>query len=95
MLYERKLGSFSALLDELTTMDADAGLRVDGRYEGHSCYVFVTRFGATYTAMVYERLFGEGRALGKRLAVEELSGIDELQALLSKLVHGRVVAFAY
>ncbi len=76
-------------------MDADAGLRIIGRYQGRNCYVFVTRFGATYTAMVYERLSGKSKFVGKRLAVEELSGIEGLKTLLGMLVQGRVTAFAY
>ena len=95
MLYERRLDSFSALTEEAKNMDADAGLRVLGRYNGRGCYVFVTRFGQTYTAMVYESLSDRRRSVGRRLAVMEPLGIKELQSLQRKLTPGQVIGFSY
>jgi len=94
LLYERKLDSFRALIDEAKIMDADAGLRVLGSYDGRSAYIFVTRFGPTYTAMVFERLPGK-RTVGRKLAVMERLGAKDLESLLKKLVPGRVIAYSY
>ena len=94
LLYERKLDSFRALIDEARNMDADAGLRVLGSFNGRSSYVFVTRFGPTYTAMVYEKLPGM-RTVGRRQAVMERLTLKDLESLLKKLVPGRVTAFSY
>ena len=94
MLYERRLDSFSALIEEAKSMDEDAGLRISGRYDGRSCYIFVTRFGRAYTAMVYARP-SKGKTVGRRLAVMEHLEANELQPLLRKLVPGRVVAYSY
>ena len=94
MLYERKLDSFRALIDEARDMDADAGLRVLASYDVRSSYVFVTRFGQTYTAMVYEKLPGT-RSVGRRLAVMERLELKDLESLLKKLVPGSITAFSY
>jgi hypothetical protein len=94
LLYERKIDSFRALIVEARNMDADAGLRILGTYDGRSSYVFVTRFGPTYTAMVYEKLPG-ARAVGRRLEVMERLELKDLESLLKKLVPGRITAFSY
>ena len=95
VFYERKIGSLRELVDEAVSMDADAGLRILGRVEGKNCYVFVTRFGEQYTAMFYERGPKRGARPGKRLAVEELGGIKELESMLKKVATRPVTAFAY
>lgn len=95
MFYERRIDSFAALVQEATSMDADAGLRVLFRYNGQSCYAFVTRFGGQYTIMIYKRRAGRREELGRRLAVEELEGIKELESRLRELLPEKVRAFAY
>ena len=95
LFYERRLRSFTALIEEAKNMDADAGLRVLGRYKGQTCFAFVTRFGLTYTVMIYERLSGRGKIVGRRLAVIDCLGAEELQSLLKKLTSARVIAFSY
>ena len=94
LIYERRLGSLRALMIEAKNMDADAGLRVLGRYDARNCYVFVTRFGNRYTAMVYERLPGRKKTLGRRLAVMDYE-LTELRSFLGKLTSGRFTAFSY
>ena len=95
MFYERRLGTLAAVVKEAETMDADAGIRLRGRYAGRSCYAFVSRFGGKYTVMVYARRAGRRDGLGKRLASEELEGIGGLKSFLKKVVSGDVEAFAY
>lgn len=94
MFYERRMGSLAAVAREAESMDADAGIRVSGRYAGRRCYAFVSRFGPRYTVMLYER-GGSGKELGKRLASEELESPEALKAFLRKIVSGKVEAFAY
>lgn len=76
-------------------MDADAGIRVSGSYEGRRCYAFVTRFGSLYTLMVYEQRAGKRGGLGRRLVSEDIKGVEGLRTLLRKVVTGRFQAFAY
>jgi hypothetical protein len=95
LFYERRIDSFEALVKEAASMDADAGLRVLCRHNGQNCYAFVTRFGSRYTVMVYERKAGKREVLGRRLAVEDLEGIKELEHRLREFLPGRVRAFAY
>jgi hypothetical protein len=92
LFYERAIGTFGELVNEAATMDADAGLRILGRYNGRPCFAFVTRFGSRYTVIICSRLrAGPGRPL----ASEEANGVEELKSVLKKVVHGRVSAFAY
>jgi hypothetical protein len=93
LLYERRLGSLAAVVKEAQTMDADAGIRISGRYRGVRCYAFVSRFGQRYTVMVYEK--GATGGVGKRLASEELEGLEGLRAFLGKIVSSKLEAFAY
>jgi len=95
LLYERSINSFAALVEEATSMDADAGLRVPGRYNGRNCYAFVTKFGNHYSVMIFSRVSGRLGGLGPRLAAEELTGIEELKSLLKRVIPSRVRAFAY
>ena len=94
MFYERRIGSIGSILEEAKTMDADAGIRILGKYRGRSCYAFVTRFGPRYTMVVYERIGRRGR-MGRRIAAEEAEGIEALRPLLKGVAGARVVAFAY
>jgi len=95
MLYEKKVGSFARLLKEAAVMDADAGIRVLGRYLGRKCIVFVTRFGRRYNVMVYEAGRGRKPAPGRRLAFEEIEGIEGLRLFLRKFAQSRVEAYVY
>ena len=95
LFYERRIGSLSAVMKEAETMDADAGIRVVGRFGGRRCYAFVSRFGPRYTVMVYERRSGRKDGLGKRLATEEVAGTDQLKGFLKGIVTGKVEAYAY
>ncbi len=95
MFYERRIGSLAAVVKEARTMDADAGIRIAGTYAGRKCYAFVTRFGARYTVMVYEKKAGRKDGLGRRLASQELGGPEGLMMFLREVVSRKVEAFAY
>ncbi len=95
MLYERRIESFGALLEEASSMDADAGLRIPFRDDGRDCFAFVTRFGTKYVVMVYEKKGGREARLGKRIVVEELEGVRQLEDFLRDLLPEKVKAFAY
>ncbi len=95
LLYERKIDSFGALIDEASTMDADAGLRIAFKDDGHDRFAFVTLFGSKYVVMVYEKKGGRDERLGRRLLVEELDGIRQLEDFLRDLLPEKVRAFAY
>jgi len=95
LLYETLLESLSAIIEEAVSMDADAGIRVEGKFNGKRCYAFVTRFGRRYAVMIYERRAGRVDGLGRRLAAEELGGPEALGSLLRKLLPRRVRAYVY
>lgn len=94
MFYERRIGSLAAVVKEAETMDADAGIRMSGRYAGRRCYAFVSRFGDRFMVMVYERRDGRRGVLGRRLASEDVES-EGLKVLLGKIASGKVEAFAY
>lgn len=95
MFYERRIESLSGIIKEARTMDADAGIRISGRYGGRRCYAFVTRFGRRYTVMVYARKAGAKDGVGPRLDSEEMEGPEKLRPFLKRIVSDRVEAFAY
>ena len=95
MLYERKVDSFGALIDEASSMDADAGLRVAFRNDGKGCFAFVTRAGSRYVVMVYQAKTSRPERLGKRLVTEELEGVRQLEEFLRDLLPEKVRAYAY
>jgi hypothetical protein len=95
LFYERRIGSLAAVVKEAETMDADAGIRMSGRYAGRRCYAFVSKFGPRYTVMVYAKKGGSKDGLGRMLASEELEGTEGLKAFLRKIVSRKVEAFAY
>ena len=95
MFYERRIGSFEGVIGEAATMDADGGIRLSGKYEGESCYAFVTRFGSRFTVMIYEKKRGKLGRPGRRLMSEEVGGVDELKAILRKVAPRKVLAYAY
>ena len=94
MFYEKRVKSLRGLMREISAMDADAGIRVVGRYGGHNCYCFLTRFGDVYTALIYSRS-ARRRAPGRLLSSLELKSPQKLRELLLDITGRRVIAFAY
>lgn len=96
MLYEKKVGSFPKLMDELYILDLDAGVRAIGKYESKKCFVFVTRSPNGFTAALYGiKSAGKERLPEKRLAIKEFSTLKELEKFLSSVIAKPVEAFAY
>ncbi len=95
MFYERRVKSFSGLLEELARLDADAGVRVRGRYMGKPCYAFVTRFAHVYTVMVFGRQGGRPGGVGEKVLSKDYGSLGELGEFLRGLAAGRLEAYAY
>lgn len=94
MFYEKKLTSLASLTTAAGTMDSDAGLRVVGRYGKRACYCFVTRFGGTFTVMIYRRS-SRRRGPGRLMASLESTDIAQLRRLLREIAGERVRAYLY
>ncbi len=77
-------------------MDGDAGVRVEGRFRGKKCFAFVTRFGSSFTVLVYSAE-GEGarRKPGVKLASREFTNPVEALDFLKPIAVPRVRAYAY
>jgi hypothetical protein len=95
LVYEKRLGSVSAMRRELESLDGDAGMRVAGRYGGVGCLAFVTRFGTVYTVMVYSVKGGRRGVPREKLATREYTSLEEVVALLRSISGPRVDACAY
>jgi len=54
MAYEEEVKSLDDLSRELSILDPDAGIRVEGSYKGKECFVFVTRRGSGFALALYE-----------------------------------------
>jgi len=94
MFYEKRVKSLGGLMREISVMDADAGIRVVGRYGGHNCYCFLTRFGGVYTALIYSRS-ARRKAPGRLLSSIELKSPQQIRQLLLDVTGKKVIAFAY
>jgi hypothetical protein len=92
-IYERRVSTFSKLMDEVESLDADAGIRLEGRYAGKRCYVFVTRSPAGYAVMVYRR---DGRFIeSDRLFAGEFESARTLGEFLKGMTCRPFRAYVY
>lgn len=96
MLYEKKLGSFSEILEELSNLDLDAGIRTLGKYESKKCFVFVTRSANGFTSLLYSvKPSGKESFPEKRLLAREFPDLEQTREFLNKVVVKPVKAFSY
>ena len=95
LFYEKKVGSFAKLMEEVDLLDLDSGIRTFGDYQGKKGqFVFVTRSPHdTYTLMVYERKGGD--VPGRRLLVKEFKVKEDLVEFMRGLLSKPVRAFVY
>ena len=94
LIYEKRIGSLSALKRELETIDGDAGVRVEGRFEGERCLAFVTRFTTKYTVVVCAKP-ARGKSLGQRIATREFTDLKSTVSYLASIAAPKVEAYAY
>ena len=94
MFFEKRVSSFGALMREASALDSDAGIRLKGRYGGHACYCFVTRFGNVFTAMIYARKAGRVSP-GRLLASVQLENVEQLERLLREVTSSGVDVYVY
>ena len=96
--FEKSVGSFPGLMDEVDLLDLDSGIRTFGDYEGKKKqFVFVTRSPHDgYVLMVYAKKTGAGTPVpGKRLLVKEFQRKEELGEFLKSTLSRPVRAFVY
>lgn len=70
-------------------------MRVKGNYAGKSCFTFVTRFGETYTLMVFAARDGGGGGPGRKLTTKEFRDIDSTVSFLRSIAGPAVDACVY
>ena len=94
MFYEKEVTSFDGLLKAVRVLDEDSGIRLVGERNGRKCFVFITRFGESFTMMTYSMVRKTG-APGRRLGVAEFHGVDALAAALRRAAPGQIRAYVY
>ncbi len=95
MIYEKRLRSLPALRRELERLDGDAGVRLVGRFEGRRCLAFITRFGSTYTVLVYSAKGTTNPSPGAKVASKESDDVKELVRYLEPIAGAKVDAYSY
>ena len=98
LFFEKSVGSFPRLMEEVDLLDLDSGIRTFGDYEGKKKqFVFVTRSPTTgYVLMVYAKRKGAGTPIpGKRLLVKEFLRKEELVEFMKGMLSRPVSAFVY
>jgi hypothetical protein len=98
LFFEKKVDSFRKLMQEVSLLDLDSGIRTFGDYGGkRRQLVFVTRSPHdSYTLMVYEKTgAGKVTSAGERLLVREFKSKDKLAEFMRDLVSNPVRAFVY
>ncbi|MDG6934126.1 MAG: hypothetical protein JRN68_05465 [Nitrososphaerota archaeon] len=94
MAYEEEIPSFKELLRELEILDADAGIRIEARYDGVESYIFITRSGQGFAMAVHTKmknLVGPGR----RVEFRHFSNLKQLTNHLSGTVKDPRRIFKY
>lgn len=92
-IYERRVSTFSRLMDEVESLDSDAGIRLEGKYAGEGCYVFITRSATGYTVMAYRRK-GRFRETD-RLYSGEFESAKDLGEFLKHVARRPLKAYVY
>jgi len=95
--FEKTVGSFPRLMEEVGLLDLDSGIRTFGDYEGKKKqFVFVTRSpNDAYVLMVYAKK-GAGTPIpGERLLVKEFRTREELGEFMKRTLSRPVRAFVY
>jgi hypothetical protein len=96
--FEKSVGSFPGLMDEVDLLDLDSGIRTFGDYGGKKRqFVFVTRSpNEGYVLMVHAKKKGPSAPLpGKRLLVKEFRTKEELGGFMKSMLSRPVRAFVY
>jgi hypothetical protein len=96
--FEKAVDSFPRLMDEVSLLDLDSGIRTFGDYQGKKKqFVFVTRSpNDSYVLMVHARKKGPGISIpGRRLLVKEFRTKQELGEFMKRTLSRPVQAFVY
>ena len=96
MAYERKLTSFSELIEELRDLEADEGVRIVTNKRRRKEFVFVTHHTGRY-ALAICRAERRGRRLlpGRKISFDEFSDDVSLRNFLTGVVSKPLNAYIY
>jgi hypothetical protein len=97
LVYEKRLNTLSELAKELRTLDFDGGVRVQGRYGGEPCFIFITRPSGSFIVALYS---GKKGASGmevpdRRLMLKEYLEVGPLMKFLEGEALDPLEAYSY
>ncbi len=97
MIYEKRLNTLPELAEELRTLDFDGGIRVQGRYGGEPCFIFITRFGASFAMALYsgKRGTSDSEVPDRRLMLKQYEEIGPLMKFLEGEALDPLEAYSY
>jgi hypothetical protein len=97
LFFEKTVNSFPRLLQEISLLDLDSGIRAYGDFKGKKDQlVFLTKSPDGYTLMVYsKKKSGKDFVPDKRLLVKEFSDQKALGDFMRSLLAKPVRAFVY
>lgn len=97
MVYEKRLNTLPELAEELRTLDFDGGIRVQGRYGGEPCFIFITKSGDRFVMALYSGKRGTSgsNVPDRRLMLKEYEGIGPLMKFLEGEALDPLEAYSY
>jgi hypothetical protein len=97
LVYEKRLDTLAELAEELRTLDFDAGIRMQGRYGGEPCFIFVTKDGGDFVVALYSGKRGESgiEVPDRRLMLKEYKEVGPLMKFLEGEAMDPLEAYSY
>jgi hypothetical protein len=97
MVYEKRLNSLPELAEELRTLDFDAGIRVQGKYGGEPCFIFITKSGSKFVMALYSGKRGTSGSdvPDRRLMLKEYEEITPIMKFLEGEALDPLEAYSY
>ena len=97
MVYEKRLDTLEDLADELRILDFDGGVRIQGRFGGEPCFIFITRASDDFTVVLYSEKKGESgtNVPDRKLMMKEYSEIAPLMKFLEGEALDPLEAYSY
>jgi hypothetical protein len=97
MVYEKRLNTLPELTEEIRTLDFDGGIRVQGKYGGEPCFIFITKSGARYVMALYSGKRGNSgsHVPDRRLMLKEYEEIEPLMRFLEGEALDPLEAYSY
>lgn len=92
--FEKRLATAAEVRKELEVLDPDAGVRLEGRWDGKGCFAFATKSAGKYTVMVYLAKAGSVNP-GSVVSAKEFATHTEAAEFMTGIAARPLRAFVY